>query len=124
MPEAVYELPIIDKFDGQLARWTREPNTGTHTRSTRDVCRVSSVSKFSQNLLAKLGVPTSTDERIDAICNRIRELCCDPLSPEDEAEIRHLAMELRGVINEHVRLAKSSLGTKQSAITVRDPEAA
>jgi hypothetical protein len=71
-----------------------------------------------------LGVPSSTDERIDAICGRIRELCRGPLSSKDEAEIRSLAMELRSVINEHVRLAKSSLGTKQSAITARDPEAA
>jgi hypothetical protein len=80
--------------------------------------------EFSQQLLAKLGVPTSTDARIDAICSRIRELCRGPLSPEDEVEIRRLAIELRAVINEHVRLAKSSLGAKQSAITARDPEAA
>jgi hypothetical protein len=80
--------------------------------------------EISKQLLAKLGVPTSTDAQIDGICSRIRELCRGSLSPEDEAEIRRLAMELRVVINEHVRLAKSSLGAKQSAITARDPEAA
>ena len=74
--------------------------------------------------LAKLNVPSSTDARIDKICSRIRELSRGPFSPEDEAEIRRLAIELRGVINEHVQLAKSSLGAKQSAITARDPEAA
>ena len=77
-----------------------------------------------EELLAKSDVPSSTDARIDGICTRIRELCRGSLSPGDEAEIRRLAMELRVVINEHVRLAKSSLGAKQSAITARDPEAA
>ena len=80
--------------------------------------------EFSKALLAKLAVPSSTDARINEICNRIRELCGGSLTQEDEAEIRRLAMELRDVINEHVRLAKSSLGTKQLAITARDPEAA
>jgi hypothetical protein len=74
--------------------------------------------------VAKCHVPTSTDARIDAICSRLRELCLGSLRPEDEAEIRSLAVELRSVINEHVSLAKSSLITKQSAITARDPEAA
>jgi hypothetical protein len=73
---------------------------------------------------AKYCVPSSTDLQIDQLCQQIRTLCRGPLRPGDEAAIRNLAMELRAAIEEHVRMARSSLGTKQSAITARDPEAA
>jgi hypothetical protein len=69
-------------------------------------------------------VTSSTDLKIDHLCEQIRTLCRGPLRPGDEAAIRNLAMKLRVAIDEHVRMARSSLGTKQSAITARDPEAA
>jgi hypothetical protein len=69
-------------------------------------------------------VPSSTDARIEILCERIRSLCGSPLTPASEDEIRRLAQELRGAIDQHVRLAKSSLITKQAAITARDPEVA
>jgi hypothetical protein len=71
---------------------------------------------------AKYRVPSSTDARIEALCERIRSLCGSSLTPESEDEIRRLAQELRSAIDEHVRLAKSSLIAKQAAITARDPQ--
>ena len=70
----------------------------------------------------KYRVPSSTDARIEILCERIRSLCGSSLTPESEDEIRRLAQELRSAIDEHVRLAKSSLIAKQAAITARDPQ--
>jgi hypothetical protein len=66
-------------------------------------------------------MPSSTEARIEEICARIRVLCCEQLSPETEAELRELARELRAAIRLHLRMAKSSLHAKQSAIAHRDP---
>ena len=71
---------------------------------------------------AKYRVPSSTDARIEVLSERIRSLCSSPLTPESEEEIRRLAQELRSAIDQHVSLARSSLRTKQAAITARDPE--
>ena len=67
-------------------------------------------------------MPSSTDARIEALCERIRALCHRPIARESEEEIRSLAHELRTAIDEHVRLAKSSLNTKHAAIIARDQE--
>jgi hypothetical protein len=67
-------------------------------------------------------VPSSTDARIEALCERIRAFCRRPITRESEEEIRSLAHELRTVIDEHTRLAKSSLNTKHAAIIARDQE--
>ena len=72
-------------------------------------------------------MPSSTDARIEALCERIRALCHRPITRESitresEEEIRSLARELRTAIDEHVRLAKSSLNTKHAAIIARDQE--
>ena len=66
-------------------------------------------------------MPTSTDSRIEELCNRIRHVCAEPFTARGEQELRKLAHELRIAIGEHLTMAKSSLGTKQSAILVRDP---
>src|ERR1700688_2423699 len=71
---------------------------------------------------AKYRVPSSTDARIEILSERIRSLCGSALTPESEEEIRRLAQELRRAIDQHVSLAKSSLSTKQAAISARDPE--
>ena len=67
-------------------------------------------------------MPSSTDARIEALCERIRALCHRPITRGSEEEIRSLAYELRTTIDEHVRLAKSSLNTKHAAIIARDQE--
>jgi hypothetical protein len=67
-------------------------------------------------------VPPSTDARIEALCEKIRTLCRGPLGPDDEANLRKLAEELRLTIKDHVRLAKSSLIAKQAAINARNPD--
>jgi len=67
-------------------------------------------------------VPRSTEGRIDELCARIRELCGEPFSEEGEEELRRLARHLRTAIQQHVRMAKSSLGTKKSAIVDRDSD--
>ena len=43
-------------------------------------------------------------------------------SEEGEEELRRLARHLRTAIQQHVRMAKSSLGTKKSAIVDRDSD--
>ena len=65
-------------------------------------------------------MPRSTEGRIEELCARIRELCSEPFSEDGEEELRRLARHLRTAIQQHVRLAKSSLGTKKSAIVSRD----
>ena len=67
-------------------------------------------------------MPTSTDPRIEELRQRIRVLCCEPLTEPVETELRELATELRNAITEHVGSAKSSLSTKNSAIMARDPD--
>lgn len=67
-------------------------------------------------------MPSSTDARIEAIIVKIRSLCARPFSVEAEAELRNLARELRSVIQQHVSMAKSSLGTKAAVINEHDPE--
>jgi hypothetical protein len=61
-------------------------------------------------------VPTSTDLQIEEIIAAIRDLCHGPFSPDAEAELRKLARTLRIAIRQHVRMAKSSLNAKKSAI--------
>jgi hypothetical protein len=67
-------------------------------------------------------VPRSTEGRIDELCERIRELCGEPFSEDGEEELRRLARHLRTAIRQHVRMAKSSLGTKKSAIVDSDDD--
>jgi hypothetical protein len=67
-------------------------------------------------------VPTSTDAEIEEIVAAVRSLCDGPFSPETETELRRLARELRVAIRQHVRMAKSSLSAKKSAIIRRDPK--
>jgi hypothetical protein len=68
-------------------------------------------------------VPSSTDERIEDIIAKIRKLCGAPLSPGTESELRKLARELRVAIQQHVRMAVSSLGAKKVVIDQHDPGA-
>jgi hypothetical protein len=70
-----------------------------------------------------LAMPSSTDAEIKATITKIRMLCAGPFSPEAEAELRKLALELRTLISQHVRMAKTSLGTIGAAINERDPDA-
>jgi hypothetical protein len=65
-------------------------------------------------------VPRSTEGRIEELCARIRDLCGEPFSEDSEEELRRLARHLRTAIQQHVRMAKSSLGTQKSAIVDRD----
>jgi hypothetical protein len=67
-------------------------------------------------------VPSETDALIERLCARIRALCSGPYTPEAENELRTLARELRIVIQQHVRMATSSLGAKKTAIIERDPD--
>ena len=67
-------------------------------------------------------VPTSTDLQIEEIIAAIRDLCHGPFSPESEAELRKLARTLRLAIRQHVRMARSSLNAKKSAIIDCDPK--
>ena len=60
---------------------------------------------------------------MEEITARIRDLCAGPFSAETEVELRKRARELRDVIKQHVRMAKSSLGVKGAAINVHDPDA-
>lgn len=59
---------------------------------------------------------------MEELCARIRNLCSEPLSDEGEEELRRLALHLRTAIQQHIRLAKSSLRIKKSAISDRDSE--
>jgi len=68
-------------------------------------------------------VPSSTEARIEEIVSKIRNLCGEPFSPQAEAELRKLARELRLVIKQHVRMAKSSLEVKGATIHEHDPDA-
>ena len=65
-------------------------------------------------------VPSSSETRIEELCDKIRELCRAPHSLESEAELRRLALELRVAINEHAHLASRALGVKRSTITEPD----
>lgn len=65
-------------------------------------------------------MPTSTDARIEKIISEIRALCGGPFDPNAEADLRDLARQLRAAIRQHVRMAKSSLNVKKSAIVRRD----
>jgi hypothetical protein len=67
-------------------------------------------------------VPSSSELRIEELCNRIRSLCRRPFSVETEAELRKLARQLRAAIREHVDTAKVSLDVKKKAILERDPD--
>ena len=68
------------------------------------------------------GVPSSTETKIEELCDTIRKLCGCPHTRENEAELRKLARDLRAAITEHARMAKASLRTKRTAITRRDPD--
>jgi hypothetical protein len=67
-------------------------------------------------------MPSSTDRRIEELCERIRFLCTGPLTDEVEADLRTIAANLRVAIKDHVRAAKSSLSARKSAMIGRDPE--
>ena len=76
----------------------------------------------SSTPLRFLEVPTSTDNRIEGLCDEIRALCGEPFSSQTEAQLRKLARELRMAIRQHVDMAKSSLTVKKTAIAERDPD--
>ena len=59
---------------------------------------------------------------MEELSARIRELCGPTLSADSEEELRRLARHLRTAIQQHIRMAKFSLGTKQSAILGRDSD--
>jgi hypothetical protein len=65
-------------------------------------------------------MPSSSEPRIEELCDRIRDLCRGPFSSETEAELRKLARQLRVAVGEHVEIAKSSLRAKKKAILDRD----
>jgi hypothetical protein len=67
-------------------------------------------------------MPAATEPEIEEVCARIREISRGELTPKAETELRKLALVLRLAIARHVKLAKSSLTTKKSAIEARDPE--
>ena len=67
-------------------------------------------------------MPAATESEIEEVCARIREISQGELTPKAETELRKLALVLRIAITRHVKLAKSSLTTKKSAIEARDPE--
>jgi hypothetical protein len=67
-------------------------------------------------------MPAATETEIEEVCARIREISRGELTPKAETELRKLALVLRIAITRHVKLAKSSLTTKKSAIEARDPE--
>jgi hypothetical protein len=67
-------------------------------------------------------MPAATESEIEEVCARIREISRGELTPKAETELRKLALVLRIAITRHVKLAKSSLTTKKSAIEARDPE--
>jgi hypothetical protein len=74
-----------------------------------------------KDILYNIAMPSSTDAEIKAIIAKIRILCAGPFSPEAEAELRKLALDLRILISQHVKMAKSSLGTIGAAINEHDP---
>jgi hypothetical protein len=65
-------------------------------------------------------VPSETESRIEGLCARIRSLCSKAHTPQAESELRRLAKELRLAIEQHMKMAKSSLGAKKAAIIKRD----
>jgi hypothetical protein len=67
-------------------------------------------------------VPAATESEIEEVCARIREISRGELTPKAESELRKLAFVLRMAITKHLKLARSSLKTKKSAIEARDPE--
>ena len=64
-------------------------------------------------------MPSETESQIEELCARIRNLCSKPHTSEAESELRRLAKELRVVIEQHVKMAKSSLSIKKAAILKR-----
>ena len=67
-------------------------------------------------------MPAATESEIEEVCARIREISQGELTPKAETELRKLAYVLRMAIAKHVKMAKSSLRAKKSAIEARDPE--
>jgi hypothetical protein len=67
-------------------------------------------------------MPAATENEIEEVCARIREISHGELTPKAETELRKLAYVLRMAIAKHVKMAKSSLRAKKSAIEARDPE--
>jgi len=67
-------------------------------------------------------MPAVTENEIEEVCARIREISRGELTTRAEMELRKLAFVLRLAIARHIKMAKSSLRTKRSAIEARDPE--
>jgi hypothetical protein len=67
-------------------------------------------------------VPSSSDERIEELCSRIKRVCSGAISSKAETELQELAQELHVAIKQHVAMAKSSLRAKKAAIVERDPD--
>ena len=61
-------------------------------------------------------MPADTDDRIRQLCAR---LCT---TTENDREVRAIVGKLRAAIAEHLRRAKSSLGTQAAVIRKMDPE--
>ena len=60
-------------------------------------------------------MPADTDDRIRQLCARLR-------TTENDREVRAIVGKLRAAIAEHLRRAKSSLGTQAAVIRKMDPE--
>jgi hypothetical protein len=58
-------------------------------------------------------VPRSTDLRV-------RQLCKEILAATTKAEVERILPELRAALEEHIRLAKDSLGLQAKAIAFLD----
>jgi hypothetical protein len=54
---------------------------------------------------------------------RIQELCTEVLAAKTQADVDRVLPELRSALEEHVRLAKESLGTQIATITSLDDAA-
>jgi hypothetical protein len=67
-------------------------------------------------------MPAVTESEIEEVCARIQEISRGELTPKAEMELRKLAFVLRVAITRHLKMAKSSLKTKKSAIEARDPD--
>ena len=65
-------------------------------------------------------MPSETESQIEELCARIRSLCSKPHTPQAESELRSLAKELRVAIEQHMKMAKSSLLAKKATIIKRD----
>jgi hypothetical protein len=51
---------------------------------------------------------------------RIQQLCAEAIAAKSQSDANRIVRELRAAIQEHIQLAKSSLGSQASAIALFD----